>query len=136
MFGGYFAAGAGGTDPPDGSIGLQLTTGTRRASSDWWCKATRQARTSSPRGDEMHGPRFEFCNICLRIGAFADHFTLFGGSFVNSILTGGGSNIGIKVDTGATRVILMPTLIESTATPVSDAGKDTLYPFNAALRGT
>lgn len=81
-------------------------------------------------GHELHGPRFEFCDLGLRVGAACRGVSLFGGSFVN----GGPGSTGIVVEAGAEKVYLRPSLIEATGTTVANgAPAETMivYPGHA-----
>jgi hypothetical protein len=133
MFGGYFAG--AGTTPRASSIAISLTTGdtSRLFGVVVQGYETGVYISSTAKGHELHGPRFEYCNICLRIGGSASYFTLFGGSFTNSLLNNtGAGNIGIQVNSGATNVVLEPTVITGTSTTIDDSGTATKYPFTTS----
>lgn len=120
MLGGYMAG--AGVNPRDGSIGVHVETGDTFRLFGTVIQGYAQGIyiESGAAGHELHGPRFEYCNVGLHIGGAADNVALFGGSFVNSLLTGGGDNIGIQIDSGATNIFLMPTLITGTSENIDD----------------
>lgn len=125
------------TTPRASSIGIHLSTGdtSRIFGAVVQGYATGIYVQASAVGHEIFGGRFEYSNIGIRLGAAVSKFTLFGGSFNNNLLGGGGTSIGIQVDAGASGVILMPTAFGSLATNISDAGTGTVYPFTAAGGG-
>jgi hypothetical protein len=127
MFGGFFMG--QGTQPRASSIGISVTSGDtlRLYGTVIQGYETGAYMNSAGKGSEMHGPRFEYCNTNLRIGANSGNFSLLGGSFVNTALTGGGTNVGIQVDAGATDTILRPNLLAGHTTPFSDAGTRTRF---------
>lgn len=127
LFGGYM--GGAGTTPRASSIGIHVETGDtlRLYGTVIQGYETGVYIESAAAGSELHGPRFEFCNICLRIGASANHVSLFGGSFTNSLLNNtGAGNKGIVVTSGATTIMLSPTTIAGTSTAIDDSGTGTI----------
>lgn len=122
MFGGYFA-GAGVT-PRAGSTAISLTTGdtSRIFGTVIQGYATGYFISASAMGHEVYGPRVEFCNTNMRIGAAVRRFKMVGGTFDNSILANGAAagNIGIQIDAGAQSIVLDPTLISGMATNILD----------------
>lgn len=127
IWGGYYE-GVGHT-PRSGSVGIWVDTGDT-------CRIfgvviqgyeTGIFLDSPGNGHQVYGPRFEYCNIGLRVGSTSVGTLLVGGSWSNTLLAGGGSSIGIQVDSGATNTVLLPGYMSSdVTTKVSDAGTDTL----------
>lgn len=131
MFGGYFAG--LGISPRAGSVAIALTTGdtSRIFGTVIQGYETGYYLSSQAVGHELFGLRGEFCNTCVRIGGSAKRFKMVGGIFDNSILANGATagSIGIKVDAGATNIVLDPTLIVAMATSIQDlSGGGVKYP--------
>lgn len=128
MFGGYFE-GTGHT-PRANSVGIWLDTGdTCRIFAPVIQGYQTGIFLDNPgNGHQVFGPRLEYVNIGIRIGATSVGAMVVGGSWSNNLLTGGGSSIGIQVDSGAANTVLLPGYMASdVTTKVSDAGTDTLY---------
>lgn len=123
LYGGYFE---GSTSPAAGSIGIFNDTGDglRVYGTKIQGYDTGIYIDSDAAGQVLFGPRLEYCNIGLRIGATARTVQLFGGSFNNNLL--GGTGTGIQVDAGATNTVLLPGNIEAVASRIVDNGTDTL----------
>lgn len=140
MFGGYLAAGTpsgGFVTPRVGSVGVHVETGDsfRMFGTVIQGYETGLYIQTQAKGHELHGPRFEFCNINLRVGGSARNVSLFGGTMTNSLLRNNGAgNIGIQIDAGAADVFLSPTAVDGCVTAIADAGTRTIVQGQYAAR--
>lgn len=78
-------------------------------------------------GHELHGARFEFCDLALKVRAGCRGVSVVGGSFVNS-------GTAIEVEAGAQAVYLRPSLIEAVTATVANGAPDQtmiVYPGHA-----
>lgn len=135
--GGYFN-GAGQTPRP-GSVGIWQETGDTLKVYGTVIQGYATGFYSSSGASvcaDLFGMRLEYCNIGWRIAS--DRVQVYGGTLVNSILTGSGtSSIGVQVDATANKTYLRPSLIStfslvSGATPVQaiiDNGTGTINEY-------
>lgn len=132
MFGGYFAG--QGTTPRSGSKAIYLQKGdTFRAYGvkvQGWETGLHIAPSVAvdPADHEIFGFRSEFNNIGIRCGSNTRKVTVVGGCFDNSLLTGGGSSIGVQIDSGAEDVTLIRPIYSGVTQHLVDSGTRTRTP--------
>lgn len=78
-------------------------------------------------GHELHGARFEYCDLALKVRAGCRGVSVVGGTFVNS-------GTAIEVEAGAQAVYLRPSLIEAVTTTIANGAPSQtmiVYPGHA-----
>lgn len=125
MHGGFIEYMGGGT-PTAGSVGIKIRNG--GAASFHRSDSFRAFGTVVQFQDvgieinadaaELHGCRFEACNVGVDVLALGRDCNIFGGSFTNSIIGSGG--VGIRIADGVTKVGIHAPTITAVATQIDD----------------
>ncbi len=132
MFGGYFAG--QGTDPRNGSRAIHLQKGDTCRMFGVKVQGYETALdfdatvATDPAAHEIYGLRVEFCNIGVNFSTNARRITVFGGVFDNSLLSGGGSNIGVQIASGAEDITLVRPIYAGVTQHLVDSGTRTRTP--------
>jgi hypothetical protein len=132
IFGGIFDGNDnGGAVPADSTVGIRVSTGdTLKLFGTRIQYYDTGASLLGGAFHDLHGVRIEGCTTCLSITA--DYCSVFGGTFNNTIIGGGGT--GIAVAAGADRTTLMPQYITAVATPINDGGTNTVSLHDRVFR--